>query len=453
MKKNKFWLLTIITSIVLPSVLAATTRTAQQGLFGDLIYRMTNTLQEFLTYTLTIPHPYSVAGTSMQEVVPLWSVFAVFTLLFAIIFAASAKIKIFDEEHKGPRKAFCIALALIVMFGTPITELFVVVFAGYFTSLLSLLIVVGFILGLWLILFLIPGRAMGAGSKFSGESKQMRAEGHRMDADAMRVRHDANIEKSDLRRSKKGFNKIRRFLNKERKASGNLKQHLTKVREELNLLERIRESPTQVAEAKQRIRNELSDVIPIIDKELRMDEKIRNIERKVQQITRRDWGILQKERGQLKDEERLMADLKAKHPDKKFDEAGLITAYRKVLQDWEEITQIERELSGIIPQLETIGVQLKQHVEAATIDVRNNNFPQAIFAINDALNLIVRQEELITEISRLDNLAIGVSIQGFKYNTYLSNTEEKDIKKEKIEELEFDSTAKAGGRIGVVRLP
>lgn len=438
MKKNKFWLLSIITTIIMPSVLAATTRTSQQGLFGDLIQRMRDTLQEFLTYTLTIPHPYSVAGTSMQEVVPLWSVFAVFTLLFAIIYAASAKIKIFDEEHKGPRKAFCIALALIVMFGTPVTELFVIVFAGYFTSLLSLLIVVGFILGLWLILFLIPGRAIASGARWKDQNTIMSGEKKAESIEAMKASHDAGLMKKDLRREKRGFKKLGRLLDKETKAIGDLKKHLIHVREEINIVERLRDTPSRLAEAKQKILNELSDLIPIVDKERRIDNKIISVTSRVERLELRDVRLVRREGAELVIEDKwvnkVKGSLKKEHGEN-LKEKQLVQHLNSILLTVKGYTEKIRQIEVEFNRFNEV---VNHSVEEASQAVRANNFPQAIIHINEAIVALDKQERLIVEIESVEKSLIAIERQEYGIEQFIQRDEGREAKEAEIEVIPME---------------
>jgi hypothetical protein len=410
---------------------------------------MRDTLQEFLTYTLTIPHPYSVAGTSMQEVVPLWSVFAVFTLLFAIIFAASAKIKIFDEEHKGARKAFCIALALIIMFGTPITELFVVVFAGYFTSLMSLLIVAGFILGLWLILFLLPRRAFAHGAKMGDEDKIIGGEKKAESIEAMKASHDAGLMKQDLRREKRGFKKLWKLLDKETKAIGDLKNHLIHVREEINIVERLRDAPSRLAEAKQKILNELSDLIPIVDKERRIDNKIMRVTGRIERLELRDVSLVRREGNDLVIEDKWVNKVKNQVKNKLDKEHGENLKEEGLVQHLNNIVLTVKGYTDKIRQIENkfneFNEVIKHSVEEASQAVRVNNYiPQAISHINEAIVALDNQEQLIVEIESVEKSLIAIESQEFNIERFIQRDEGREAKEAKTEKIDYLKFSKHG---------
>ncbi len=72
-------MITLLVLLLAPTVAAAP---AGQGLFGDLLDKVTVTLEKLLTYNIRIPHPYPVAR--YESAVPLWGIITVFILLFSI---------------------------------------------------------------------------------------------------------------------------------------------------------------------------------------------------------------------------------------------------------------------------------------------------------------------------------------------------------------------------------
>jgi hypothetical protein len=421
MKKKKFLFLSILTLLVLPSVLAAPWN---EGLLGDLVQRATYTLQEFLTYTIVIPHPYPIG--SYQEEVPLWGVLAVFTLLFSVIYAASANIKIFNDEHKGPRKAFCIAVAVITMFGTPVTELLVITFAGYFTTLASLLILVGFIIGLWFILFALPGRGAGLIGRFSGESRKIGAEGKKIGAEAARVKHEADIEERDLKRSKRGFKKIWKFLNKEKKASGDLKAHLEKIRVELNLAERLKDNPAQLAEAKNRILHELATLTPILDTERRMEQRKTNILARIRQLEYRDFRLTRNEGREFKTAAQLVAEVRRRHPAARIRQQDLGAYFNRLITDERFIVQSTARINQIDAAINGLRGQIGQIVETASGEIRGNNFSAAISEINRAFELLNQQEGLINEAEQIEARVMNIVRQAFRIENFVEQEAQRE---------------------------
>jgi|GEM_PF-7082715 len=435
MKKIKLWLISIILALILPSTLAASTGYAQQGLFGDLIQKLTVTLQEFLTYTLTIPHPYSVGGSSLQEVVPLWSVLAVFTLLFSIIFAASGTISIFKEKNKGPRTAFCIALALIVMFGTPITELFVVTFAGYFTTLTSLLLVVGFLIALWFILFLLPKRGIGAGSKFGAEGSMDRAEGIQRSTEAARIRRDAKIERKDLKRSNKGFKKLWNYLDEDKKVIGDLKQHLMQIKNNLPYVDRLRNEPAALQDAKTKITNELSLVIRMVDSERKIDNKISGIENQIKSIERRDWRTETKEGIDVIGEEKLISKYEKEHK-VNLDEANknnLRNYFMRQRQLELKLIAYTQEIQNLSSQFNAMTTEIHQLIDSAVMNVRNNAFGPADGDITRVIGLLDQQDGMIQRLETMDNEVRNMDRREFQLDKAIMTIERGEQKKVKGE--------------------
>ena len=428
MKRNKFWFLSILTSLILPSALAAP-GDFTQGLFGDIIQRATIALQEFLTYTLVIPHPYPIGN--YQTEVPLWGLLAMFTLVFAVIYAASAKIKIFDENHKGARKAFCVAVAVITLFGTPITEMLIITFAGYFTTLTSLLMLVGFIIGLWFIIFALPGRAGGVIGKYSGESRKLSAEGKQLSAEADQMKHDAKIQKKDLKRSKRGFKKVWKFLDKEKKAAGDLKAHLEKIRVELNMAERLKNNPAQLAEAKQRILNELATLTPILDTERSLEQKKTNILAKMKLLQSRDFRLTRGEAGEFKSIATLVGEANRRisriSPTATIKQQDLEAHFRKVIADEGYIIQSTERINEIDTAISGLRGQISQIVQRASSEIRANNFDAAVPEINRALGLLNQQEGLITEAEQIEARVMGMTRQAFVIDHFIEQAAQRVV--------------------------
>ena len=410
--------------LVLPSVVAAPM--AQQGLFGGLIEKLTVSLQKFLTYDIRIPHPYPTG--SYDEVVPLWSIFAVFTLLFSIIFAASAKIKIFDEEHKGARKAFSVSLALIVMFGAPITELLVITFASYVRDLGLILLIIGLIIGIYLLVLLFS-KGLAHGARRLDENVVIRGEKKLEAAEGKKMSQEAGLIKKDLKRERKGFKKLWGLLDKERKAIGDLKEHLIKIREEINLIERLRDAPSKAADAKNRILKELSDLIPIIDKERKIDERTKRITERIQRLEYRDFKLTKKEGRDLKTEAQLVAEVKRKWPQHK-DKLNIETLrkyFMRVVQDERFIFQATNRIRQIEIEFNNLNNQIKGVIEKSSIEIRSNNFPQAIHSINEAIELLEKQDGLVVEIERIEQRIMQVARQEFMIENFIQKEEKEEV--------------------------
>ncbi|MGV8162504.1 MAG: hypothetical protein ACP5N2_04205 [Candidatus Nanoarchaeia archaeon] len=154
--KNKKTFATILMLIIfLPLFVSAQYGNPSDGILGGTEKGILNTAVNILNYQIPVSggvwwsYDYKEAagaGTAkglakavtVQGDTPrvaLWLLAAVFTLIFTVIWVASSFVPLFkNDEHKGPRKWFCIAITLLTMFTTPVA-LMIINLVGMFTTL------------------------------------------------------------------------------------------------------------------------------------------------------------------------------------------------------------------------------------------------------------------------------------------------------------------------------
>ena len=139
MKLKKTILFLFITLILANFAFAANT-----GLLGGLEGDVLTTVGNILNFQIPI-HASQLYGYSSNNMfVPIWALFAVFGMLFSVLWLASGNIPLFKTaETKGPRKMFIIALSMLTMFTTPIIKWILNLITAFTGISIVLLLVLG----------------------------------------------------------------------------------------------------------------------------------------------------------------------------------------------------------------------------------------------------------------------------------------------------------------------
>ena len=189
------------------------------GLEGDIWTTITNIMD------LKVPAPgYVLVGDAVQGGLPLWTVLLVFMIIFSVLWLASGQVPLFKaQENKGPRKAFVIGLALLVIFTTPVIGMFLKIVGGFTSlTLLALIILGGYTL--WVIL----RGGIAANRKTNAESTQTLAAAAEMTAQAERK----NAQTEEYRQ--KTAHAARRGLRNQVSSIRTLRRDLTRLSGDFN---------------------------------------------------------------------------------------------------------------------------------------------------------------------------------------------------------------------------
>lgn len=412
----KIWLLSLIAMIIAaPNVLAA-----QGSLLGNLIPQLTTTLQEFLSYGVVIPHLYPIGDVYTGTLVPIWALFAVFTLVFSIVYAASAKISIF-ADNSGARKAFSVAFSLLVMFGSPLTEMFVVIIGVQFTSLMSILLAVLFFIGLWFVIFLLPKKLIGSGSKFSAgagtdfaAAAKTRANNTKEKVEASKIKNDADIELKDSKRERDAAKKIHHYLDKEKKGKDKLIKRLKDIQEQLDNTRRIGNNPTAKAEAKNKMLAELATASNLEHGQRALNARIDAILGNMESLERRSFryeeNALQNEQAFL---QQVQQDLKNARPlseeerdgeqVERYNDKQLEKLSLKILEREKEVYKYTRLIEQLDHEIGNLGNQFEQAINEASQLIHNDDFPQASGLLARAIEALQREEQLLANAIAYDD--------------------------------------------------
>jgi hypothetical protein len=216
---NKKFLLFVflIVLLALPVVNAREGRDLTVGLLGDVGATLTEFF-EFLTYEVRIPHPADYGYE--DERVTIVQFFAVFILLYAAFWAGLSRTKLFsDTKLRGARIGFTIALTLLVIFVSPITE--------WISQWIGTLTAVGLILAVIVGIFLMVNLTKRGirGSRVGGEP-----------VDTKDIDRTTNNLEDNAQDSERSDEVLQQHINDNIEGLGGLEQELREVGEIINNL-------------------------------------------------------------------------------------------------------------------------------------------------------------------------------------------------------------------------
>jgi len=192
----------------------------------------------------------SITMSSGTPSVPLWLLAAVFTVIFTILWVASGFVPLFkNDENKGPRKFFVIAITLLTMFTTPVV-LMLITMISTFTSLAYLAFLILGIYTLW-VLF----RSGWAGNaKENAASTRSLADAQQMSAEARRQMAQTDEFKDKTKKAAKTG------VNQQGKAIRNLRKDLTRVLNDFTSIRKGRVTSNLGRNLEKRVMKDLSDI-------------------------------------------------------------------------------------------------------------------------------------------------------------------------------------------------
>ncbi|MFA6072563.1 MAG: hypothetical protein WC758_00420 [Candidatus Woesearchaeota archaeon] len=151
MKHKKIFVLTFLILLFLPLFVSAQSTGyggTTDGLLGGTEKEIFKTVGNILSYKITIPvaNLYTADPNLQDWTMPVWLLFAGFTVIFCVLWLASGVLPLFKaDENKRSRTFFTIAITLITMFTTPVM-MWILKLVTLFTTLsyIALLILGGF---------------------------------------------------------------------------------------------------------------------------------------------------------------------------------------------------------------------------------------------------------------------------------------------------------------------
>jgi hypothetical protein len=123
MKKSILIIFLIALLLIPTSVLAVETKSVD--LLGGVQNSILDTAIGILNYNVNLERIKVVSlGGDFKGGVPLWIFFGTFTLIFTILWVASGQVPMFkNDENKGARKGFVIALSLMMLLMSNVAEI------------------------------------------------------------------------------------------------------------------------------------------------------------------------------------------------------------------------------------------------------------------------------------------------------------------------------------------
>jgi hypothetical protein len=191
MKSRNFIIFTLLFLLLLPIFVSAQSSNSADGLLGGVDSQILKTVINILNYPVPIVYQYitnsDASMSSKGETAPLWLLFAVFAIVYSIIWIASGFVKIFkDDANRTARIIFSIAVSLITVFLTPVL-LWILKLITLFATLAYIALLVLGVFVIW-VLFR-AGWASGAAT--NAESSQALAQATQLSAEAGRQKYQA----------------------------------------------------------------------------------------------------------------------------------------------------------------------------------------------------------------------------------------------------------------------
>ncbi len=270
MNKKRLSLVIVMTFLlVLPFVNAAElTRGALRNV-GDTL----SEVFKFLTVNVRIPHGGVYGGT---EDVSLFALFFVFIILYILFYLATGYVKIFKEAgSKGPRTWFCIAVTLLIIFGTPITETIYGWIGGTFGTVFAIIFIVMMFVGL----IKFTKRTGADFGEIGAETAKMKADNIKNTANAEKVIDSMDDIRINVRNTRRARRNIRKLRNKLIKNQEDIGKRLETIREMLpNINTLINQGQTDEAKKMaNKALNELTNLIQDVVNNQKIKENIINI--------------------------------------------------------------------------------------------------------------------------------------------------------------------------------
>lgn len=337
------------------------------GILGGTESEILKTVVTILNYEIPIAGATLYGGyTIANSKAPLWLLFAVFAIVYSIIWLASGFIKLFkDDANRNPRIFFSIAISLIVIFATPVV-LQIVSLIQTFTALSVIALLV---LGVFIIWALFKS-GWASGSAMNAESSRSLAQAAEMSAQAARQKAQAGEFERKTRLAK------RNGVKKQRSLISNLRKDLTTVLSDLQSINRGNTYSSLGRSREQRVLNDLSrisrDLGGIISFNTQNDRAMSGMS-----------GTYYSERNGAGNLPRTQGGKEVLNA-----EANLAT----------ETNDIGRIISGISQEIKTNGI-------SRTVPPPNGNIAKLLTMTENAVNVATRMErDIVLEEQMIDKL-------------------------------------------------
>ncbi|MBU1201118.1 MAG: hypothetical protein KJ583_02865 [Nanoarchaeota archaeon] len=383
-------ILTMFLMTIFSSVVVAQTGNIGEDMFGDkgIFSGIVTGLAKFINQLATIQFtmPIKWPGIDSQQTNML-TLILVFIVLFALVYPAAGYIPLFKSgESTGTRKAFSVALALLIAFFSPIPIILTTVMLSYMSSLLQIGLVVLLILGFW---WMVRGTGFGI-----AKVNQLGAKATTLQNENRKVQRDVRMEEQMGRREDTA---LRQLANIERNAisiEGDIDAKWRSIQNELANMGALRTE--QALQRGQQILNVIANLMGEESQEAEIQTHIERITSVLSKET------IQEVAGLTRDKK--LTDSIKKNMSLSTDEANRFIA--KALAD-------AREAANIIKRIETINAaNLKYQSEVRRMSnevgnlIRNARFKEAGSMIGKIRAEIQKEKSDDQQIEQLINKAI-----------------------------------------------
>lgn len=386
-KLNKFLLGLIPLTIVLPFASAATDMSGAFRVITDVL----NEVARFIV------SQDSISGINTTDI---WKpVFIAIFVVFAIVFGATAYVKIF-KEHRGARIVIALALAIAAAdFGA---VKLIYTFGGIGTIIAAMCALV--------FLILTMTRSFGRGSA------QARAESLEAAKDVSRNEADYYREEKEKRLAEKELNDQDKLIKNERSAINDTEKQIKKLRKEsivdindLKKLQAVIVHLTSVQDAgtalklKEAYGREIAAMSMLA---MHKEQRIRTIRDRLIKVESLRLSEIKDDMA----EKRLISDLQARvragAPKGKADPVRLNEAAalaNKIAVLNEDKRRIQGAIAQKITEFEAIEKDCIQNVQVVIENLHNNQYPPALTAINKAIYDEESSQKVAAELELLFN--------------------------------------------------
>jgi hypothetical protein len=208
----------ILIALMLPVIVSADARSSGSFL-GGIETNILDTVVKILNYEVRINMFNFSEGnqTGYAKAIPLWALFASFGIIYAVLWIASSKIQLF-QENRTPRIIFVLGVTLIAMFTTPVASWILGLIGGFTTIAILLMVGLAAFIGWTMIKSTWANTAV------------VNAEASRSLADASRVSAEVSHQSAQTDEYKKKIAKaINTDLTQQVKAIQRIKEQLKNV--------------------------------------------------------------------------------------------------------------------------------------------------------------------------------------------------------------------------------
>lgn len=305
-----------------------------------------------------------------------------FILLFALIYPATGFIPPFkDAKSQGPRKAFAVAFAILVVFFSPISIYVYEFIRVYLSTLVAIALFALFIVLFWFII-----RYSGRGF---AEANKVGAESAKINLANKKIHDEVNKERQILKREDHAIQHLEQLTHEEK----DLARSEEKKWE--NLLHRMSKIESISTPAGQQIRDQLiAEAMTLMrreDKQNHINEKLMHLLSHDEHEERRLKALIESNSDQIAE---ALHNLGGTTRD--LNHAKRVVADAK--HNASLLINLTKRLENFVRRDHKYESRIRTNTEHVIASLRRNNVAEAAHLVKEIINEIKHEERLLNEI-------------------------------------------------------